>query len=64
MICNPIVSWIVCRWGRSAWEYALRPALVVCIFALSLYGTYFGLIRWVDTLPDPPGAVATSTVSR
>ena len=30
-----------------------KAAATMATFALLLYGTYVGLIRWVDTLPDP-----------
>jgi len=31
-----------------------KAAATLATFTLLLYGTYVGLIKWIDTLPDPP----------
>jgi len=30
-----------------------RRAATLGMIALLLYGTWYGLVRWIDTLPDP-----------
>lgn len=60
MICKPDTRWLVYQHLCRAWHVVGRPLTVVYCLIAFLFGTYHGLIRWVETLPDPTPSVAST----
>jgi hypothetical protein len=42
------------------WRWLLRPALLVAVCCVLGYGTWFGVVRWVESLPDPQNTVSVT----